>query len=104
MVFFAAVLVTRKKGHLWIDNLVNILPVSVAKTVKVISVLLQILFFLLVIWGTYKLYPTSSRNVSPANSIPMSVVYMCLPLSSALCILYSIRDLVEIFIERRGDR
>ena len=104
LVFFSAVLVTRRKGHLWIENLVSSLPAAAAKVVTLVSVTLQILFFCLVIWGAAKFFPTASMRLSPANAIPMNVVYLCVPVSCVFCIFYSIRDIVEILAKGRGER
>ena len=103
MVFFAAVLVTRQKGHLLINNLVSILPAPAAKVVLAISAILQIVFFILVIWGAHRFFPTAAMRVSPALSIPMPFLYICVPIFSVLCIFYNIRDLVEIFVNKREE-
>ena len=104
LVFLSAIILARQKGHLSIENLVNILPVPVARVVRVISILLQILFFVFVIWGAFRLFPIASMRVSPANSIPMTIIYFCVPLFCSLGILYAIRDLVRIFYGKGGDR
>ena len=97
LIFFSAILITRQKRHLRIDNVVNILPAVPAKVVNIIALLLQILFYFLVIWGAAKLFPTASMRLSPANSIPMNFVYFCVPVFCAFSILYTIRDIVEEF-------
>jgi len=104
LVFLSAILLVRQKGHLRIENLINILPAPIAKTITVISVLLQILFFVIVIWGAARLFPTASMRVSPANAIPMPVVYLCVPLFCCFGILYTVRDLMEILLKKGGDR
>ena len=100
LVFFAAVLVTRQKGHLLIDNLVNVLPAAAARLVKAISSLLQIVFFILVIWGSFRFFPTAATRFSPALAIPMPMIYFCIPMFSVLCIFYNIRDIVELFTKK----
>jgi len=100
MIFLSVVLVAREKGHLCIDHLVAALPPVIAKIVITISLLLQILFFTIVIWGAFKLYPTAAVRVSPANAIPMPLVYFCVPLACGMMILYCIRDLAELYLAK----
>ena len=104
MVFFSAVLVTRQKGHLLIDNLVKVLPALAARIVMAISSILQIIFFVLVIWGAHRFFPTAAMRVSPALAIPMPFLYICVPIFSVLCIFYNIRDLVEVIIKKKEEQ
>ena len=97
MIFFSAVLVAREKGHISIKDAVSKLPKVGAKIVSVISLVLQMVFFGIVIWGAWKLFPTAAMRGSPANGIPMHLVYLCVPISCGLMLLYCIRDLAGLF-------
>ena len=99
-VFLSAVLVTRIKGHICIDDAVRRLPESARRVVLCISSILQIIFFAIVLWGAFRMFPTAALRVSPALSIPMPVVYFCVPLSCLMMLVYNIRDLVELLAKK----
>lgn len=102
MVFLAAVLVAREKGHICIDDVVRRLSVKGRTAVLCISSLLQILFFATVVWGAYRLFPTASLRVSPAIGIPIPYVYFCVPLSCVMMLVYTVRDLVHLFTRKEN--
>ncbi len=97
MVFLSAVLVARQKGHICIDDVVRRLSLKGRTAVLCVSSLLQIVFFLTVVWGAYRLLPTASLRTSPAIGIPIPIVYFCVPLSCAMMLVYTVRDLVQLF-------
>lgn len=102
MIFFSAVLVARDKGHIRIDDFVSRLPAGTAKIVNAFSILLQMMFFCIVIWGSWRFFPTASMRTSPANGIPMHLIYLCVPIACGLMFLYCIRDLVELFTKEEA--
>lgn len=99
MVFFSAVLIAREKKHISFDNIVSKLPEPGKKIVLSISLTLQMVFFCIVMWGAWKLLPTAAMRGSPAIGIPMNFVYLCVPISCSLMLLYCIRDLVGLFMK-----
>lgn len=102
MVFLAAVIVARNKGHICIDDVARRLSEKGRTAVLCIASLLQIVFFAAVLWGAYRLYPTASLRVSPAIGIPIPVVYLCVPLSCAMMLAYAVRDLVQLFTKKEN--
>ena len=87
LVFLAAPIVYREGNHMAVDNLVNILPNVPKKVVLAVSVALQIVFFVVVIVGSLRLFPATSLQRSPANAIVMTNVFAILPISAGLMLL-----------------
>lgn len=102
MVFFSAILVAREKKHITINNLVSKLPELGAKIVLSISYVLQMIFFCIVIWGAWRLFSTAAMRGSPAIGIPMNIVYLCVPISCIMMLLYCIRDFAELFSKEKN--
>ena len=87
-----------KNYHLAIDLLSPKLSTAAAARVAVLIRLLIILFafFVLVIGGGRLIYITQVLGqISPALQIPMTLVYMVLPISGLLILYFKIHDLIE---------
>lgn len=100
MVFFAAILVAREKSHIRIENLTGRLSGAGKKIVAVIAGLIQVAFLIIVIIGFFKFLPTAAMRTSATNHIPMSYVYLCVPISCFFMMIYFIRDIVKALMEK----
>lgn len=99
-VFFGTILVYEEHGHVWIANLVDALPRIPQKIVLLISYLIQFVFFMAVLWGSYIYLPTAQLRTSPVNLLPMNLVYMCVPIAAFCMEIFCIRDIVKLFAGR----
>jgi TRAP-type C4-dicarboxylate transport system permease small subunit len=87
-----------KKKHLAIDLLPSKLSGKPKKALNTFISILVIAFaaLVLVVGGIRLVYITFSLNqISPALGIPMAYVYMVLPLSGLLMIIYGILEILE---------
>ncbi len=87
-----------KKKHLAIDLLPSKLSGKPKKALNVFISILVIAFaaLVLVVGGIRLVYITFSLNqISPALGIPIAYVYMVLPLSGLLMIIYGILEILE---------
>ncbi len=100
MVFFAAILVTREKRHIRIENLTGRLHGVPRKVVAVVAGLIQLAFLVIVIVGYFKFAPTAAMRTSATNHIPMTFVYMCVPISCFFMAVYFLRDIVKALLEK----
>ena len=95
MVLIASVLVFRNKGHIWVENVVDILPKTAKPLVLAISNLFVLLFYVIIIWGSLTLLPTVHSQLSPACKIPMSYLYFAMPFSMVLTTFYIVRHIYD---------
>lgn len=100
MVFFAAILVTRSKSHIRIENLTSRLHGVPKKLVAVVAGLIQIAFLVIVIVGYIKFVPTAAMRTSATNHIPMTFVYLCVPVSCFFMAIYFLRDIVQALLDK----
>ena len=100
VIFFSAILVSRDKKHIAIDNLTLALHGVPLKIVLTVSKLIQIAFFVVVLIGAAKFMPTAMLRTGSTIRIPMTAVYICIPVSCAIMALYTLRDLIEALIKK----
>jgi TRAP-type C4-dicarboxylate transport system permease small subunit len=84
LTFLGAAIVYREDGHMKVENLVNALKGSANKIVRGLSIVAQILFIGLLIWGAYVVLPVVSIQYSPSNNINMVIPYTALVVNAML--------------------
>lgn len=90
VVFLGAALGVKRASHFEISAFVTALPASVRSTLKYVSMATQAaLAAFLVIYG-WELVDLTKDNRSPALDIPLAFVYVSVPISGVLMILYLI--------------
>jgi len=99
MVLFASVLVTRSHGHVWVENFIEKITGSTKPLLLGISNILVAVFLLIIIWGSFILLPTVHSQIAPATKISMSYIYLAIPLSMGLSLIYVIADIIREFTE-----
>lgn len=103
--FLGASVAFRRGLHLGMDALVNRLPQVYRKALRVfgLMVVLGVLGVVFVTGVQLALFVMPQR--SPAMGISMSGPYMAVPVGSALMVIYTIADLVEVWrADRRSPR
>lgn len=94
--FLAAAVGIREKSHLGIDALTHYLPDSVNKILQYISYILMIVFGGVLLYAGAPVVLLTHDQPSPALGIPMSYVYIALPLMGILIIYYSVIEIVKL--------
>lgn len=97
MVLFASVLVTRNHGHIWVENFMEKITGSTRYLFLGIGNVLVAVFLLIIIWGSFILLPTVHSQIAPATKICMSYIYLAVPLSMGLSLIYVIADIIREF-------
>ncbi|KXI29071.1 TRAP transporter small permease [Paraglaciecola hydrolytica] len=95
-----AVYAYRTNSHLGLNIVLDKMSANTKKATLVLIQLLVIVFSALVlVFGGYELVDLTLelKQISAALSINMGIVYMVLPISGGLLILYSLVNLSEIF-------
>lgn len=94
--FLAAAVGIREGSHLGIDALTRILPGSVNKVLQIISFVLISVFGGVLIYAGIPVVTMTHTQPSPALGIPMSYVYIALPLMGILLIYYSVIEIIKL--------
>lgn len=92
----ASAYVVGKKGHLCVTLLSDNLN---EKGRRFLEIVVQVLFLLfaavIMIYGGWQASMVTMGQISPSLSIPMGYVYMAVPVSGAVMLLYSLMNLLD---------
>jgi TRAP-type transport system small permease protein len=105
IIFLGAVVCTKHKRHISIDSVVKLLPIPVQPWVNCVTELLVSALMVIIIWYGWLLTKNATQITATLN-VPQYIIYMVVPASGVLGLLYSLRDLRshlrEALTERRG--
>lgn len=82
LAFIGSVIAMRNGEHIDITVVVNALPVRIKHHVIIISKVISTIFLVMLIYLGFQMVILNSSQTSPANNIPMGLVYLCIPLSA----------------------
>lgn len=82
IVFFGTAVVARENGHIVVGVLVQRLKGKIAKYTKVAAYTSIILFVTILFYHGSKIVTLTSYQLSPALRIPMSYIYLAIPVAS----------------------
>jgi TRAP-type C4-dicarboxylate transport system permease small subunit len=103
VVFIGSALIMGESGHLAVQFVPNHFKGTAAgKFLEIVINLSGYVFILILLTQGAKMTRVMTFQMSPGMEIPMSWVYAVIPLSSALMLLYLIKDTVRIFKGRSG--
>lgn len=92
------------KSHLAMDFIHTLLGPRYLKTLKIIIPILAVIFISLVmIAGGSLLTMNTMKQLSPVMQLPMGIVYMILPITGILNVLYLLGDIKEEFLTKVGE-
>lgn len=97
----AAAIGIKEKIHIGIDVFVNLLPKLGRQIVEVVVQLVLIVFDVFIIIYGFNLVAKTAAQPSPALRLPMSYVYLAIPVLGILGAFYSIQEVVRIILKRR---
>lgn len=97
-VWLGASFCVKENRHIRIDIFTNHLPENVYKVFEFVITLISIAFcvFMVIKGGSVMGMVGRFNQTSPALALPMTVVYACVPISSALMIIHYIENLVKL--------
>ncbi|WP_162409603.1 TRAP transporter small permease [Acuticoccus sediminis] len=93
MVFVGAAALWRENEHFRVDWLEGILGPRSGSWLRIVTVLLSMVFLAVMAWKGYDL-ASRSRAVTPILGVPTGYIYAVIPISAALMLVYSVRDLI----------
>jgi len=98
----AAAYVVGKKSHISITLFSDSLN---SQKRKIIDAFIQFSFLIfaiiILIYGGLKAVSLTMGQISPSLNLPMGYVYLALPVSGLLIIIYSIINIINIFQDKR---
>jgi TRAP-type C4-dicarboxylate transport system permease small subunit len=105
IVFLGAVVCTKHKRHIGIDSMVKVLPAPVQPWVNLAADLITSALMVIIIWYGGLLTRNATQMTATLN-VPQYVIYIVVPVSGVLGLLYSLGDfrshLREALTERRA--
>lgn len=96
MIFIAMPILVRTNEHINIDVLFTILPKKAKKIFEAISLVFVLLFSIVFFYSGWIFTLASQTQYMPYLHIKMSYVYLILPVSSLLVVVYSIFSIVKL--------
>lgn len=102
--FLAAAAVFKRGSHVAITMLPDKLPPVAGKVLRVISNLICLVLFLICFRYGIVYMGLQASQVSPALHVPMKYIYLSIPVGFGMMILYSIINLIELFIPKKGGK
>jgi len=101
-VFIGATIAVRENSHLNVDFLLVILPKRVARAAVIVGMLLVGVFLAFVTWQGTVLVIATGVQMTPVMQLPFKYLYLILPVSGALMLLYLVSNLLAL-IRRKGE-
>jgi TRAP-type C4-dicarboxylate transport system permease small subunit len=101
-IFVGATIAVREKSHINVDFVLVILPAGAARAVKLVGTALVAVFLGFVIWQGLVFVRATGIQMTPVLQIPFRDLYVVIPVSGALMLLYLVLGAVDDF--RQGGR
>lgn len=95
--FIGAGCVYKKGGHISVLIAQDLLPTGLRKMAQILVHLLCGAFFLLAVYYGFKYMGRQGTQLSAALRIPMSMMYMAIPVGSGIMLLHAFNAIMQIF-------
>lgn len=96
-IFVGATVAVREKAHINVDFVLVVLPPRVARAVRLVGTALVAVFLAFMTWQGVVFVQATGIQMTPVLQIPFRHLYLILPLSGALMLLYLVLGAVEEF-------
>lgn len=94
-IFVGATIAVREKAHLNVDFVLVVLPVGVARAVKLVGTVLVGIFLAYMTWQGIAFVQATGVQVTPVMQVPFRYLYLIIPCSGALMLLYLILGTID---------
>lgn len=98
-IFVGATIAVREKAHINVDFVLVLLPLQAARAFKLLGAALMAVFLSYMTWQGIEFVRATGVQVTPVMQIPFRYLYVVIPSSGALMLLYLILGTVD---ELRG--
>jgi len=100
-IFVGATIAVRENSHLQVDFLLVILPKRVARAAVFLGMFLVGIFLVFVTWQGVVLVLATGVQMSPVMQLPFKYLYLILPVSGAIMLLYLVANMLALIRGRR---
>ena len=103
--FLGAAIGIKEHIHIGVDAVVNFLPANLRRYADTVVYLIIFAFGIVLVTAGMSVVTLTHSQLSPALDLPMSYVYIAIPLGGALSMIYSIREIFLIWkkLKARGE-
>ncbi|MGP1679139.1 MAG: TRAP transporter small permease [Giesbergeria sp.] len=102
-IFIGATIAVRENSHLHVDALLVVLPKKVARALVFVGMLLVGVFLVFVTWQGIVLVRATGVQMTPVMQVPFKYLYLILPVSGALMLLYLASNMLALIRGRREE-
>lgn len=104
MALLSAALVFGKREHMKMEFVANLLKGKSAIALNIVSEILVLIFSAAVlVYGGMAITKLTTLQVTASLGVPMSYIYVIVPISGILVILYNIINLSELFLQLKAE-
>lgn len=101
-IFVGATIAVREGSHLHVDALLATLPEKAARAIVILGMLLVGAFLVFVTWQGIVLVRATGVQMTPVMQIPFKYLYLIVPVSGALMLLFLAANLLEL-VRTKGE-
>ena len=101
-VFLGLPVVAKRGGHMAVTALSGRLKGAAARAMSIAAYLVGIVFMATMIIQGFEMVQRTSQQFSPAMEIPMSWVYLAIPIGSFFMMLQMVSDLIALLRKKEG--
>ena len=92
-----------RNAHVGVDFFINLCPKSMQTTAEWFTRVVIVIFGAVLTYLGYILMVSTTKQVSPAMGIPMSWVYLAMPVGGVLTCVYGIDNIIRAVKEMRKE-
>ncbi|MDR2588540.1 MAG: TRAP transporter small permease [Spirochaetales bacterium] len=100
--FLGAAIGVREHIHIGVDAVVNLLPASLRRYADTLVYLVIFTFGIVLVCAGIPVVTLTHGQLSPALEMPMSYVYIAIPIAGVFAMLYALAEVVLIWKKRKA--
>jgi TRAP-type C4-dicarboxylate transport system permease small subunit len=100
-IFVGATLAVRDRSHISVDFVLSVLPAPAQRAVKLVGSVLVAVFLVAMTWQGVEFVRITGVQVTPVMQVPFRYLYIVIPASGALMLLYLALATID---DLRGER
>ena len=102
--FLGTAMALKKHKHVKMELLVQTFPVKIQVLIKKIIFGVSILTYLLMIYSGFLVVNKTMIQTSAALKVPMGLIYLAVPLSGILMLLFEVDNFLQMYSKIKGER
>lgn len=103
IVFLGIASVYKTKGHAKVELLMNMVPVDWKRRLAILIEFINASLFILLMIVGINILATTSLQVSPSLNLNMSIMYVSIAISAAICFIHFLSHAVKLFTDNEWE-